>query len=98
MYIKSKHSSKCHISETDKWISVKYTTVLYTTSCQVRNIVVQISKTAQCTDHWHGSHLFHYPKITILCVPKDLHLQDLHVGLQYKNLETAQHREDKRYG
>jgi len=48
-------------------------------------------------DHWDRSHYSQYFKIIILCVPKELHLQDLHVGSQYKNLETAQHGEDKRY-
>jgi len=43
MYIKSMNSSTCYISETDKWIPVKYATPVYTASCQVRN-VVQISE------------------------------------------------------
>jgi len=38
------HSSTCYISATDKWIPVKYATAVYTTSCQVRNNVVQISE------------------------------------------------------
>jgi len=38
------HSFTCYISETDKWIPIKYATAVYTASCQVRNNVVQISE------------------------------------------------------
>jgi len=85
------HSSPCYISATDKWILVTYATAVYTANCQVRKNVVQISE--KLTVRITGTDL----KIIILCVPKELQLQDLHVGSQHKNLETAQHREDKRY-